>query len=398
MKIFNIRFGKNYLFPNGFFIDFCTDDGVRSNAGKPEFYMPAFKIIPALYSQVIIGVVGLNATGKTTILDAISLIMSILIGDQKLNESNVRTRLDKFFLFDSSSTLDFCVEFQNNSKVYRLESTVEYTSDLYSYKQEKLSITTTSQYKKNKYFSEVRTRDIEKAGNHYLKDDVSIVSAVNKCNETYSSNLPFVNSNVPAWLGTAPNELVKCFDSSIKTITMFKNSVSNALEVSVTFNRKAGNKRHSNESTNQNKKIPIDSILSSGTIKGITMLPSIIEVLKNGGYFIADELENHFNKKIIEFILGLFNDKRTNPKGACLIFSTHYPELLDFLSRKDNIYITTRNNDDLQLTRLSDCKEVPRNDISKSRIILSNIIKGTAPKKIDLDNAKRHISSLVGGM
>ena len=128
------------------------------------------------------------------------------------------------------------------------------------------------------------------------------------------------------------------------------------------------------------------------------MLPSIIEVLKNGGYFIADELENHFNKKIIEFILGLFNDKRTNPKGACLIFSTHYPELLDFLSRKDNIYITTRNNDDLQLTRLSDCKEVPRNDISKSRIILSNIIKGTAPKKIDLDNAKRHISSLVGGM
>lgn len=398
MKIFNIRFGKNYLFPNGFFIDFCTYDGVRSNSGKTEYYMPAFKLLPALYSQVIIGVVGLNATGKTTILEAISLILSILIGDQKLNESNVRTRLDKFFLFDGSSSLDFCVEFQNDSKVYKLESSIEYTSDLYSYKNENLSITTISQYKKKKEFSEVRTRDIEKAGNHYLKDDVSIVSAVNKCNETYNSNLRFVNSNVPAWLGTAPNELVKCFDSSIKTITMFKNSVSNALEVSVTFNRKVGNKRHVNDTQNQNKKIPIDSILSSGTIKGITMLPSIIDVLKNGGYFIADELENHFNKKIIEFILGLFNDKRTNPKGACLIFSTHYPELLDFLSRKDNIYITTRNNDDLQLTRLSDCKEVPRNDISKSRIILSNIIKGTAPKKIDLDNAKRHISSLVGGM
>ena len=397
MKIFNLKFGKNLLFPNGFFIDFCTSDGVRSNSDKSEYYMPAFKLVPALYSQVIIGVVGLNATGKTTILDAVCLICSILIGDQKLNENNVRTILDKFFIVDNHS-LDFCVEFQNNNKVYKLESSIEYASNLYSYKQETLSITTTELYKKGEIFVDVKLRDNEK-DNDYLKDDVSIVSAVNKCNETYSSNLRFVNSNVPAWLGTPPDELVRCFDSSIKTITMFKNAVSNALEVSVTFNRKAGSKtRHNNDSLTQNKKVPIDSILSSGTIKGMTMLPSIIEVLKNGGYFIADELENHFNKKIIEFILGLFNDKRTNPKGACLIFSTHYPELLDFLSRKDNVYITTRNNDYLLLTRLSDCKEVPRNDISKSRIILANIIKGTAPKKIDLDNAKRCISSLVGGL
>lgn len=395
MKIFNIKFGKNLLFPNGFFIDFCTSDGVRSISDKSEYHMPAFKLRPALYSQVIIGVVGLNATGKTTILDAICLICSILIGDQKLNENNVRTILNKFFIVESNS-LDFCVEFQNKNKVYKLESSIEFVSNSYFYKQECLSITTTELYKKGKIFTEAKSRDNEK-NNDYLKDDVSLVSAVNKCNETYSSNLRFVNSNIPLWLGTPPNELVRCFDSSIKTITMSKNSISNQLEVEVTFNRKACSQPGQIIDLH-NKKLPIDSILSSGTIKGMTMLPSIIEVLKKGGYFIADELENHFNKKIIEFILGLFNDKRTNPKGACLIFSTHYPELLDYLTRKDNIYITTRNDDNLHLTRLSECKEVPRNDISKSRIFLANIIKGTAPKKIDLDNAKRCISSLVGGM
>ncbi len=391
MKIFNINFGKNLLFPNGFFVDLCSSDRVRVGPDKPDFYQPAYKIAPGLYSQVIVGFVGLNATGKTTILDAICLISNILIGDHKLNENNVRTLLDKFFIL-SDSSLEFQVEFENESNIYKIESTIGVDSNLYYFEKEKLSITTLNLYKSNKQYSkEILREQVEKTSD-YLKPDISIVSAYNNCKEKYNSNLRFVNSNIASWIGTPPNEFVKCFDSSIKNLTMYKNISSNALEVSVMFNRS------NSHQANQSKKVPIESILSSGTIKGMTMLPAIIEVLKFGGYYIADELENHFNKKIIEFIMGLFTDKRTNPKGACLIFSTHYTELLDFISRKDNVYITTRDNNFLKLTRLSDSKEVVRNDISKSRIFLSNLIKGTAPKKIDLDNAKRLIATEVGGL
>ena len=108
-------------------------------------------------------------------------------------------------------------------------------------------------------------------------------------------------------------------------------------------------------------------------------------------------LKNHLNKKLITFIFDLFTDEKTNPKGACLIFSTHYPELLDYMTRKDNIYISLRDSDEcLRVQRLSDSDKVTRNDILKSKILLLNIINGTAPKYSILKNAKDKVIDLLG--
>ena len=110
------------------------------------------------------------------------------------------------------------------------------------------------------------------------------------------------------------------------------------------------------------------------------MMPGILKVLKTGGYYLIDEFENHFNKKIIEFLLGLFTDVRTNPKSACLIFSTHYPEILDFITRTDDIYICRRNEQSgLVIDRLYALKNMKRNDVSKSNLILKSIISGMSP-------------------
>ena len=105
-----------------------------------------------------------------------------------------------------------------------------------------------------------------------------------------------------------------------------------------------------------------------------------VEVLRTGGYLIVDELEMHLNKEIVRVILSLFSERQTNPKGACLIFSTHYAEILDFalLNRKDNIYITRKINGLLSVNKFS--TEFARNDFKKSEIILSNALTGTAPK------------------
>ena len=69
-------------------------------------------------------------------------------------------------------------------------------------------------------------------------------------------------------------------------------------------------------------------------------------------------------------------DKKVNPKGAILIFSTHYAELLDEFERNDNIYIV-RNRDGITAENLSFI--LKRNDIKKSEAYQSGFLEGTVP-------------------
>ena len=69
MKILNIKFSKNHLFEKGIEVPFTTKDGVRKNNQYSEYFQSAFKIKIGLYSQVVMPVIGINATGKTSLLD-----------------------------------------------------------------------------------------------------------------------------------------------------------------------------------------------------------------------------------------------------------------------------------------------------------------------------------------
>ena len=69
-------------------------------------------------------------------------------------------------------------------------------------------------------------------------------------------------------------------------------------------------------------------------------------------------------------------DKKVNPYGAMLIFSTHYAELLDEFERNDNIYIV-RNEGGITVQNLTDV--LKRNDIKKSEAYQSGFLGGTVP-------------------
>lgn len=58
---------------------------------------------------------------------------------------------------------------------------------------------------------------------------------------------------------------------------------------------------------------------------------------------VIDEIENSFHKNLVENIIGLFNDRTINTKNATLIFTTHYVEILDIFSRKDNIFVMKKD-------------------------------------------------------
>ena len=69
-------------------------------------------------------------------------------------------------------------------------------------------------------------------------------------------------------------------------------------------------------------------------------------------------------------------DHRMNRSGAVLIYTTHYPELLDQYDRNDNIYIT-RNKNGIKVENFADI--LTRNDIKKSEVYQSDLLGGTAP-------------------
>ena len=125
-----------------------------------------------------------------------------------------------------------------------------------------------------------------------------------------------------------------------------------------------------------NKLSDMNRYLSSGTIKGINIFVNAVQVFRSGGYLIIDELENHFNHEIVSTLIRFYMDAKVNPRGAMLIFSTHYAELLDEFERNDNIYIV-RNCHGIFAENLSTI--LKRNDIKKSEAYQSGYLEGTVP-------------------
>lgn len=119
-------------------------------------------------------------------------------------------------------------------------------------------------------------------------------------------------------------------------------------------------------------KLELLSILSSGTFRGVELYVRSINVLKYGKVFIVDEIENCFHKNLVKNLLFIFNSKNINSKGAKLIFSTHYTEILDSLSRRDNIFITHKENGYVNVKNLYSDYDV-RTELSKSNQFDNNV-------------------------
>ncbi|EUJ31286.1 AAA family ATPase [Listeria cornellensis] len=118
----------------------------------------------------------------------------------------------------------------------------------------------------------------------------------------------------------------------------------------------------------------LEKYLSSGTIKGISILINMMTVLNTGGYLLIDEIENHLNKTIVINIIDMFTSS-LNKNGATLIFTTHYSEILDSIDRSDSIYILHKYKN-ISLDKFSTlASEKDRSDKKKSDLFLSGELK-----------------------
>lgn len=84
---------------------------------------------------------------------------------------------------------------------------------------------------------------------------------------------------------------------------------------------------------------------SNGTINFLYLGPIIKNALQFGKTMIIDEIDSGLHPSLVRYLIELFHDKKSNPKGAQLIFNTHDVTQLDLsVFRRDQIYFVEKNN------------------------------------------------------
>ena len=369
MKILKLSIEGLKNLKNTLEVDFVAQQRV-DNDDKERM----FNLFSNVYISPTLSFIGINASGKTTILKLISFAISLL------NNEPINSVSSKDFLEDLEikQNIIFTAYFYHNDFVYKLKTLVgKKTKSIDGIT--KFEITDETLWekgihkvktKKSLYDfvdSEVKIR--RNKNEEYLMEDVSIIVALNKKQGTnffLCDMSDFTDHNMLNVLGQYPKEILTFLDPSIETLSC--KPVDKKVVIRLKF--------YGKEEIELNRPLALNRYLSSGTIKGLSVFMGAVFSFLEGGYLIVDELENHFNREIVSTLIQFFMDKKVNKKGATLIFSTHYSELLDEFERNDSIYIT-KNKDGITAEKLSGI--LKRNDIKKSEIYDSDFLEGTVP-------------------
>lgn len=360
MKLLKISVEGLMLFKEKVEIDFFTEQNVMSDNTDM-----VFNSFGKIYTNNVISIIGINASGKTSLLKLIDFSLNLLNGEPINNIES------KDILSECQSVEFGMVFYDDNNGICKLNTNIAIIkeNDL----EERFVINEETLYRKK--VSQIRAKKdmfifpdyvmVRDKSAEFLKDDISIAISINKNNGFKIRNLiKLTNLNILRIIGNFPRELIQFLDSSIKKISFDQKNQEIRLEF------------YDRDVISVSNPLQLEKYLSSGTIKGINIFLNAMLVFEEGGYLIVDELENHFNREIVATLVRFFMSSEVNSKGATLIFSTHYSELLDEFERNDNIYIV-RNRGGITVQKLY--KVLQRKDIKKSEAFKSNFLEGTVP-------------------
>ncbi|MFT8351759.1 AAA family ATPase [Clostridium saccharoperbutylacetonicum] len=328
-----------------------------------------------IYINNVIALIGINASGKTSILKVISFVINML-NNEPINKIVYNDILNGINYEDEVIFETYFYSEENY--INKLQTVVEIDNksqdgeNKYIITEEKLWRKSLSAVKTKKSlfeFNKLNLVQIRDADEEFLMEDVSIIISLNKKHNSHfyiRDIINLTNTNQITFTGEFPPQLITFLDPSIEYLNLKHNG--KKLEIGLKFKEK--------EEIILYYPVKLNNYLSSGTIKGINVFLNAMLAFKNGEYLIVDELENHFNREIVSALIRFFMNEKINHKGATIIFSTHYSQLLDEFERSDDIYIV-RNNNGINVEKLS--KILKRNDIKKSEAYQSGYLQGTIP-------------------
>lgn len=350
-------------------LDICFYAQQRISEEQKEQLHPLFSNV---YLNPATGFIGINASGKTSVLKVILLILGIM-NNEPINHIDTRD-----ILGDAKKTvLNIFFYSETNKEVCRLETVVAARKTktegiIYSIISERIWSKKTEEIIARKAMLDFEGKEpimVRSGQEDFLSDDVSIMIALNKKtgeNIRIVDLLLFTNINVLPFSEGIPPEVITYLDPTVESLYFDEKDQKKIIRL----------KFKDKEEIVLNNPLELNNYLSSGTVKGMIIFTLAKEVLQNGGYIVVDEIENHFNKEIVTTLMRFFMDSKLNKNGGTLIFSTHYPELLDEYDRNDSIYIT-RNRNGITAENLSSI--LKRNDIKKSDAYQSGFLEGTTP-------------------
>ena len=382
MKILRITAQGLPLFKEDMDICFYTQQRV-SEDDRNNLY----NLIDNYYLHSACAFIGINASGKTSVLKVINLALNI-IKNEPINHVEAKTILGgsekaaiRIYFYDKRKYI-CCLETVITAKKAK---TGEY---VYSILSERLWEKPIAGVKSKKYltdFDGIEPVDTRNSNEAYLSDDVSFIIAHNKkVNDTVEvfSLLSYTNVNVLPVTEDIPLEVITFLDPTIEKLCFEQAEGKTFIHL----------KFRDEDEIILNNAVDLEQYLSSGTIKGIITFSMVKEVLQSGGYLLVDEIENHFNKEIVTTLMRFFMDSRLNKRGGTLIFTTHYPELLDEYDRNDGICIV-RNRNGITVENLSYI--LKRNDIKKSDAYQSGFLEGTTPAYEAYMRLKKNLAASI---
>lgn len=333
-------------------------------------------ILYSLFSNIYLnpanGFIGINASGKTSVLKVILLSLGV-INNEPINHIETRDILGNV----EKAVLNIFFYSELNKEICRLETMITSKQTktegiVYRILSEKIWSKQTDEVITRKSMLDFDDKEpvmFRSGQEDFLSDDVSIMIARNKKtgeNMRVVNLLQFTNINVLPFSDNIPAEVITYLDPTVERLEF--DEMDQKTVIRLKFKGK--------DEIVMNDPIQLNNYLSSGTVKGMITFTLAQEVLQKGGYIVVDEIENHFNKEIVTTLMRFFMDSRLNKNGGTLIFSTHYPELLDEYDRNDSIFII-RNRDGITVENLSTI--LKRNDIKKSDAYQSGFLEGTTP-------------------
>lgn len=366
LKILSIKVSGYKLLKDNFEINFVN----KARVNKEELETEVLQIDENLYTFRNFAFVGANSSGKSTILSLI-LEVGIFLQTGRWQYNPLEFKNDKITLKISFYLNDYLYSYETSFK--KIDAGKMTISGIYlPIENEKLK---KIKYDANKGRTALIQLEESKTYDNSLLEkslyDTSAISILTK-NEIIVDQFN-TNSVVNFTESIVRNsffELLPECDKKLSTsiIQLLDNSIEYIIynnENNIRFKR-FGEDEKIVTSTN------LILMLSAGTLRGVELYIRAIEALKFGKIFIVDEIENCFQKNLVYNLMFLFNNEEINKKGAQLFFSTHYIEILDYLNRRDEIFITHKINGKIDAKNLYSDYNV-RTELLKSKQFDNNV-------------------------
>jgi len=366
MKILKITVSGYKMLAPGFTINFLTKTRIDPEQNNEDL----FALKSGFYLPKEYAFIGRNSSGKSTVLSLVKLCFSILQSGRAYLEKGVKegAHLDLTVLFYDEGLLKR-YEVHYHAPAVRGETISYYKIDDEDYQVGELR----PFYKKDLSDAAFHKERAFKKRSGGLEDTSSLPSFVKD---------PFPGMIDAGAYYTHFTDLLEWIYRSShpaalqKKLERVSEKIFNLLDEGI-VSLKPGQGDHTFIYTRKNQTplclglAELDALLSEGTKTGYALYASAVLSFFFGWTMLVDEIERNFNKNLVENIIIMFNDKRLNPKGATLVFSTHYSEILDLFARNDNIDVLHKENDVITLANVSEDYE-QRVELSKSKAFNNN--------------------------